>query len=64
MSHFLKAYLVLEAGGEVEKQALNAAMNEAYQLICQYRNDLLHPPAPDSKERRLKWINAAIGADK
>ena len=63
MSHFMKAYLVLEAGGEVEKQALNAAMNEAYQLICQYRDDLLHPPAPDSKKRRLERINAALGAD-
>lgn len=64
MNPFLKAYLALENGGEAEKQALNAAMNEAYQLICQYRDDLLHPPAPDSKERRLKRINAALGADK
>lgn len=61
MSPFLKAYLTLEAGGEIDRQALNAAMNEAYQLIVQYRDDLLHPPAPDSKERRLKRIEAALG---
>lgn len=61
MNPFFKAYTTLENGGEVEKQALNAAMNEAYQLIIQYRNDLRHPPAPDSKERRLKWIDQALG---
>lgn len=61
MNPFLKAYLTLEAGGEIDKQALNAAMNEAYQLIIQYRDDLRHPPADDSKQRRLKWIEQALG---
>lgn len=33
------------------------------ELAYQYRSDMRHPPAPDSRERRIKAINAVIGSD-
>ncbi|TAX57145.1 hypothetical protein ELI01_18890 [Rhizobium leguminosarum] len=38
----------------------NAAAPELLQLAYQYRDDLHHPPARDSVERRLKAIEAVI----
>lgn len=29
--------------------------------VYQYRDDMRHPPAPDSVERRLAWIEEIIG---
>ncbi|MDR9777238.1 hypothetical protein RJJ65_32285 [Rhizobium hidalgonense] len=39
---------------------LIAAAHELLQLVAQYRDDLRRPPSPDSVERRLKAIDAAI----
>lgn len=36
------------------------ANSELLALVYQYRDDLRHPPAPDSRERRLEAIEAAI----
>jgi hypothetical protein len=30
--------------------------------LHQYRNDMLYPPAPDSRERRVAMIDALTGA--
>lgn len=35
-------------------------LEEARKLACQYRDDLRHPPTPDSRERRLRAIEAVI----
>lgn len=37
-----------------------ASLSILLQLAYQYRDDLHHPPAPDSRERRLSAIDAAI----
>ncbi len=37
-----------------------AAAPEMAELLWQYRDDLRHPPAPDSIERRLEAINALL----
>jgi hypothetical protein len=39
---------------------LIAAAPDLLTLIYQYRDDLRHPPAPDSRESRLEAIEAAI----
>lgn len=42
-------------------EALNLPADpDLFDLVLQYRNDLLHPVAPDSRERRLAAIDAAI----
>ena len=41
-------------------ETAEAALAEMTKLVFQYRNDLLYPPAPDSRERRLKAIDAAL----
>lgn len=33
------------------------------ELAIQYRNDMRHPPAEDSRKRRIEWINSVIGND-
>lgn len=40
--------------------SLIAASPDLLQLAYQYRDDLHHPPAHDSRERRLKAIEVAI----
>jgi hypothetical protein len=46
---------------EAEANArLIAAAPDLLALAYQYRNDLKYPPAPDSRERRLQAIDAAI----
>lgn len=48
----------------LEQAALDAlnlpAAPDLFALVLQYRNDLQFPPAPDSRERRLAAIDAAI----
>jgi hypothetical protein len=39
---------------------LIVAAPDLLEIAFQYRSDLRHPPAPDSVERRLKAIDAAI----
>lgn len=50
---------------DIRKQRARAEKAEATalnltQLAYQYRDDLHHPPSPDSRERRLHAIEAAI----
>lgn len=40
--------------------AARLAVSEAMNLICQYRDDMRHPPAPDSRERRVEAIEAVL----
>jgi len=39
---------------------LIAAAPDLLALVIQYRDDLRRPPSPDSVERRLQAVNAAI----
>jgi len=51
------------AGDDDESEAnarLIAAAPELLTALCQYRSDLLHPTAPDSRERRLAMIDALL----
>lgn len=41
-------------------QGYAALRDEMVTAIYQYRDDLRHPPAPDSRERRLAWIDGII----
>jgi hypothetical protein len=34
--------------------------DELVALVCQYRDDLRYPPSPDSRERRMAAIDAAL----
>lgn len=46
-----------------EKEAnarLIAASPDLLQLAIQYRDDLLHPPSDDSRDRRLQWIGQVL----
>ncbi len=38
----------------------SADVAELVALLHQYRSDMKHPPAPDSRERRVAMIDAAI----
>lgn len=40
--------------------AARLAVSEAMNLIYQYRDDMRHPPAPDSRERRVEAIEAML----
>lgn len=44
-------------------EALAAERDALMEAVIQYRDDLRHPPAPDSKERRLEMIAKLIGKD-
>lgn len=47
--------------GDAEANArLIASAPELLKLAAQYRDDLHHPPSPDSKQRRLAAIEAVI----
>lgn len=50
-AHELRA--ALEASGLVDQSELLAALH-------QYRSDLMYPPSPDSRERRLAMIDKLI----
>ncbi len=43
-----------------ENARLIAAAPDLFALVLQYRDDLRHPPAPNSVTRRLEAVNAAI----
>lgn len=38
-------------------------VEQLLELVEQYRNDMRYPPAPDSRQRRIEWINSIIGDD-
>lgn len=49
----------------VSRQALDEALaltDNLVALAAQYRDDLLHPPAEDSRKRRLEAIERALSA--
>lgn len=48
------------AAEQIANARLIAAAPELLALVLQYRDDMHHPPAPDSRERRLKAIEAVI----
>lgn len=39
----------------------NRLHNDLVSAAYQYRDDMRHPPAPDSVQRRLAWIEEIIG---
>lgn len=42
---------------------ISRQVDELMALAHQYRDDMRHPPAPDSRQRRIEWINRVIGKD-
>lgn len=32
-------------------------------VLYQYRDDLMHPPEPESRDRRIKMINELLGGE-
>ena len=48
---------------EGEPDAAKILIGDLYQLVHQYRNDLLYPPAADSRERRIAAIDAALARE-
>ena len=46
-----------------EPDAATILIRDLYQLVHQYRNDLLYPPAADSRERRIAAIDAALARE-
>lgn len=57
-SFYLLARLFEDAADAIE--TLSARVGELEGLVIQYRDDLMHPPSEDSKERRLAAIRAAL----
>lgn len=64
--YFAEAFADIRHSGEnaraeaLANARLIAAAPELLELAFQYRNDLRHPLAPDSRERRLKAIDVVI----
>lgn len=59
----LKNRLVPNTMGWTEAPLYAAPSHPAADLVTilhQYRSDMMHPPAPDSRERRVAMIDAAI----
>lgn len=49
------------------ESALGHIANQVDELLAlarQYRDDMRHPPAPDSRQRRIEWIDRVIGKDR
>ena len=42
---------------------ISSQVDELLALARQYRDDMRHPPAQDSRGRRIEWINRVIGKD-
>lgn len=63
---FIECFAEIRHAGEgardeaLANARLVAAAPDLLELAFQYRNDLRHPLAPDSRERRLKAIDAVI----
>ena len=51
---------VLHWGENDANAYLISCAPDLLELVIQYRNDLLHPPAPDSVERRLQAIGRVL----
>lgn len=51
----------LKAGITPDALLVWKAIDECKQLLWQYRDDMRHPPASDSKLRRIDAINAVLG---
>jgi hypothetical protein len=47
---------------EVLRDAVNL-VSRLKQMAEQYRDDMRHPPASDSRDRRIEWIDAIVGAN-
>jgi hypothetical protein len=37
------------------------SMDELIMLAWQYRDDMRYPPEPDSRKRRIEWIESVLG---
>jgi len=40
---------------------ISGRVDELLALARQYRDDMRHPPADDSRQRRIEWINRVLG---
>lgn len=61
MSALTDTEALLKAGRTPEAMLVWKMLDECRQLLWQYRDDMRHPPAPDSKLRRIDAINAVLG---
>lgn len=52
------------AVNHIHAATVNAELKALRLLAEQYRDDMHHPPAPDSRRRRLAQIEAVIGPEK
>ena len=46
--------------GECGRLDYESRIAELLRLVWQYRDDLRHPPAPDSRQRRLEAIQQTL----
>lgn len=61
MSALTEVEASLKAGVTPDAMLVWKAIDECKQLLWQYRDDMLYPPAQDSKLRRIDAINAVLG---
>ena len=65
--HGASIHIVAQALATVEAEALERAAqwhgSVWQQALEQYRNDMRYPPAPDSRARRIEWIDGLIGKE-
>lgn len=61
MSALTDTEAMLKAGITPDAMLVWKMIDECKQLLWQYRNDMRHPPAADSKMRRIDAINAVLG---
>jgi len=61
MSAFVELEKAVVSRETVDSSLVIKAMDECKALLWQYRDDMRHQPAPDSKARRIQAINAVLG---
>lgn len=61
MSALTDVEAILKSGTTPDAMLVWRAIDECKYLLWQYRDDLRHPPAADSKVRRIDAINAVLG---
>lgn len=61
MSTLTEVEAMLKSGTTPDALLTWKAIDECKQLLWQYRDDMRHPPAADSKLRRIEAINNVLG---
>lgn len=45
----------------MDEEKITKLISDLFALARQYRDDMRHPPAPDSRQRRIEWVDRVIG---